>query len=111
MRLADRGEDAAVERLGELSGLAAPSGPYLVADVDGELWAALPLSGGKPFADPFLPAMEIKELLSVRAAQLDSRGVASPHEESAQIMPLPRRRPVATEGADPAHLSPEGRAC
>jgi hypothetical protein len=47
-----------------------PPGRYLVAEVDGEVWAVHPLPGGEPLADPFLPALEVKELLSLRVAQL-----------------------------------------
>jgi hypothetical protein len=72
LRLADPGEETAIERLAGLSGRVAPSGRYLLAEVDGQLWAALPLGGGEAFADPFLPAMEVKALLSLRAAQLDA---------------------------------------
>jgi hypothetical protein len=72
LRLSDRAEEPEIERLAELSGRAAPSGRYLVAEVDGQVWAALPLSGGEPIGDPFLPAMEVKELLSLRAAQLEA---------------------------------------
>lgn len=72
MRFADPGEETAIERLAELAGRVALPGRYLVAEVDGQLWAALPLGGGEALADPFLPAMEVKALLSLRAAQLDA---------------------------------------
>ena len=95
LRLAGPGERAAVERLAELSSRVAPSGRYLVAEVDGDLWAALPLSGGEPVADPFLPALEVKALLLLRAAQLEAGETARPRQESAGAAPV---------------LSP-GRAC
>jgi hypothetical protein len=72
LRLSDRNDEPAIERLGGLSERQLPSGRYLVAEVDGRVWAALPLSGGEPLADPFLPALEVKELLSLRVAQLDA---------------------------------------
>jgi hypothetical protein len=72
IRLSDRTDEPAIERLGKLSERQIPSGRYLVAEVDGHVWAALPLSGGEPLADPFLPALEVKELLSLRAAQLEA---------------------------------------
>lgn len=72
LRFADPGEETAIERLAELAGRVALPGRYLVAEVDGQLWAALPLGGGEALADPFLPAMEVKALLSLRAAQLDA---------------------------------------
>jgi hypothetical protein len=72
LRVADRTEEPAIERLAALSGRPIPSGRYLVAEVDGAVWAALPLDGGEPIGDPFLPALEVKELLSLRAAQLEA---------------------------------------
>jgi hypothetical protein len=72
LRLSTRRDEPAIERLGRLSERQIPAGRHLVAVVDGQVWAALPLSGGEPFADPFLPALEVKELLSLRVAQLDA---------------------------------------
>ena len=95
LRLSDPAEEPAIERLGELSGRPIPSGLYLVADVDGQVWAAIPLSGGEPVADPFLPALEVKELLKLRATQLHASLPRTRDER-------PRLAPV---------LSAEGRAC
>jgi hypothetical protein len=95
LRLSDRAAEPAIERLGELAERAAPSGRYLVADVDGQVWAALPLSGGEPLADPFLPMLEVKELLSLRVAQLDA-GAARSRDERSKLAPV---------------LSAEWRAC
>jgi hypothetical protein len=53
-----------------------PAGRFLVAEVDGEIWAVVPLTGGEPFGDPFLPAFEVKELLLLRVAQLAFAGSA-----------------------------------
>ncbi len=61
---------AALERLAQLAESPVPSGRALVAEVDGELWAALPLATGKMLVDPFRPASEVQQLLSLRAAQL-----------------------------------------
>jgi hypothetical protein len=72
LRLSDRADEPALERLRGLSERPISSARCLVAEVDGQVWAALPLSGGEPLADPFLPALEAKELLSVRVAQLDA---------------------------------------
>jgi hypothetical protein len=44
--------------------------PALVADVEGELRAALSLVDGSAIADPFHPTIELVELLSTRAEQL-----------------------------------------
>jgi hypothetical protein len=56
--------------LAELDSVPAPSGPALVAEVDGRLRAALPLDGTSPIADPFHRGAELIELLRLRAAQL-----------------------------------------
>jgi hypothetical protein len=59
-----------LHRLAELDSRRAPSGPALVAEVDGRLRAALPLDGSAAIADPFHRGLELVELLSVRALQL-----------------------------------------
>jgi hypothetical protein len=70
LRLAASGDDAALEQLAELSGRVKAPGPWIVAEVDGQLWAALPLAGGEPLADPFRPTAELGALVSLRAKQL-----------------------------------------
>jgi hypothetical protein len=70
IQLVDSDESAALERLAQLAESPAPSGRALVAEVDGELWAALPLATGKLLVDPFRPSSEVQQLLSLRAAQL-----------------------------------------
>jgi hypothetical protein len=74
LRLAGRDECAAIERLAELSERPVPSGRSLVAEVDGEVRAALPLSSRQLLVDPFHPSAEVRELLTLRAAQLDADG-------------------------------------
>jgi hypothetical protein len=44
--------------------------PMLVAEIDGELRAALPLDGGRAIADPFHRTAEIVAMLAQRALQL-----------------------------------------
>jgi hypothetical protein len=68
-------EDASeVERLAQLEGARAPAGDFLVADVDGELWAAAELSGGGMIADPFRPSGDVAELLRMRLERLNGNG-------------------------------------
>ncbi len=43
----------------------------LVAEVGGELRAALPLDGGRAIADPFHPTAELVAMLAGRARQLE----------------------------------------
>src|SRR5262249_36299925 len=46
---------AALRRLAQLDSQRLADGELLVAEVDGELRAAVPLAGGGPIADPFRP--------------------------------------------------------
>ena len=62
-----------IQRLARLDSKRVPSGPVLVAEVGGDLVAALPLNGGPVLADPFKPTASIVELLRMRAAQLKPR--------------------------------------
>jgi hypothetical protein len=62
-----------IRRLAQLDSKPAPEGPVLVAEVGGELVAALPLNGGPVLADPFTPTTSIVELLRMRATQLKPR--------------------------------------
>jgi hypothetical protein len=71
------GDRAGIVRLGELDGRLAPAGEMLLAFVDGELRAALPLLGGDPLADPFHPTTDLLELLRFRAAGEKRRGPRS----------------------------------
>jgi hypothetical protein len=64
-----------------------PSAPLLVAELDGELSAALSLADGSAIADPFRPTAEIVALLRAHAA-------------AATPTPRRRRRPL------PLSLSP-----
>lgn len=63
----------AVRLLAALDGKHVPNGPALVAEVDREVVAALPLDGGQALADPFRPTAHLVELLKVRAEQLRVR--------------------------------------
>jgi hypothetical protein len=57
-------QDAAVlDRLAQLDGAPRPVGAVLVAELNGEILAAMPAEGGRAFADPFRPTAELVELL------------------------------------------------
>jgi hypothetical protein len=56
--------------LAELDSHPVPSGPTLVAELDGELVAALPLDGGEAIADPFRRSADVVALLQLRARQI-----------------------------------------
>jgi hypothetical protein len=67
-----RGASAAdaetLERLADLDSSEVPSGPLLVAEIDGRLWAALSLRDGTVIADPFHPTAELTALLQAHAS-------------------------------------------
>jgi hypothetical protein len=71
LRLCSVHDDAALERLAVLEGRAVPSGRLVLAEVNGTIVAALPLSGGAPLADPFRPTAHLLPLLRLRASQLE----------------------------------------
>ncbi len=73
LRYATAADAARLEHLAELDSASAPSGPVLVAEVDGRLRAALPLEGGVAIADPFHRGAELVDLLRLRARQLSAK--------------------------------------
>jgi hypothetical protein len=71
IRAATPQDEAALERLAQLEGRERPQGPVvLLAEVDSEVLAALPVSGGAAIADPFRPTFELVGMLELRARQL-----------------------------------------
>jgi hypothetical protein len=60
----------ALGRLAARDSTGVPSGALLVAEVNGELRAAVPLDAGRPVADPFHRTAEIVRLLELRRAQI-----------------------------------------
>ena len=67
--LSDQGPLAA---LAELDSTAPLAQPVLLAEVDGQLRAALALTGGAVVADPFYPTADLSDLLRARARQLEA---------------------------------------
>ncbi len=70
LRYAFPDDDAQVARLAALDSATVPAGPLLLAEVGGQLWAALSLADGGAIADPFHPTLALVALLRERAAQL-----------------------------------------
>jgi hypothetical protein len=58
----------ALIRLAALDSSSIPAEPLLVAEIDGEMSAALSLSDGTAIADPFRPTAELVALLRAHAA-------------------------------------------
>jgi hypothetical protein len=54
-------------RLAALDSAPLPAAPMLVAEVEGELRAALSLSDGRAIADPFRPSLALVDLLRLHA--------------------------------------------
>jgi hypothetical protein len=66
---------AALERLAQLDSRPVPRAPALIAEVDGELRAALSLHDGATISHPFRVTTGALQLLATRAGQLSrSRG-------------------------------------
>ncbi|HYZ81059.1 MAG TPA: hypothetical protein VE571_07310 [Solirubrobacteraceae bacterium] len=70
LRYASAADARGLARLASLDDGCAPTGPALVAEVDGRLRAALPLDGGRAIADPHHDGLDLVELLRLRAVQL-----------------------------------------
>jgi hypothetical protein len=78
VRLASEDDAASLERLAELDSGTVPEGPTLVAEVHGDVVAALPVSADSALADPFSPTAAVVRVLQLRAAELRRPGVPSP---------------------------------
>ena len=86
IRLAVSADAEALGRLADLDSTPRPAPvPLLVAEVGGELRAALPLDGGPAIADPFRRTAELVAILAERRRQL-----APPPRRAARRWRLPR---------------------
>ena len=56
-------DDPAIWRLAALDSAAVPASPFLVAEVEGELRAALSLATDQAIADPFHPTLQLVAML------------------------------------------------
>jgi hypothetical protein len=70
VRPLEQSDSDAIRVLAALDGRHVPDGPALVAEVNDEVLAALPLGGGKVLADPFKPTAHLVAMLELRARQL-----------------------------------------
>ena len=87
IRTAATSDEFAVRRLAVLDSAFPPTGEVLLAEMDGELWAALSVDTGAAVADPFRPSGDLVDLLRFRAERLngDVRG-----RHGARMRLLPR---------------------
>lgn len=72
LRFGSQADQVPLARLAKLDSTTPPSQPVLLAEVDGQLRAALAFTGGAVIADPFYPTGELIDLLRARARQLDA---------------------------------------
>lgn len=69
IRLATEADHSHLIQLAALDSAAAPHGPVLVADLEGDIVAAHSLDRHRSIADPFRPTAHARELLELRASQ------------------------------------------
>jgi|SRR5215212_3993304 hypothetical protein len=95
IRRSSEADAAALDALARLDSRPAPVGDFIVAEMDGELVAAVPLDGGEPLANPFRFTADLVGLLVLRAAHLgDGQG---PRPGAGARRPLfPRSRQQVT---------------
>jgi hypothetical protein len=79
IRRAGPADDHVIARVSRLDSALPLAGPKLVAEVDGEIVAAISLENGTRVADPFRPTASIVEVLRLRRAQL---GTAPNHRRA-----------------------------
>jgi len=78
-RYAGPADADALTVLAQLDSSRAPSGDVIVADADGELWAAVSLDDGHAVANPFRPSGELTWSLMERARGINRELRAKPH--------------------------------
>jgi hypothetical protein len=78
-------EAAMLLRLAALDSAEPLAGDVLVAEVDGEAWAAIELGSARVIADPFRPTSDVVELLRLRAERLSRP--ASPRRILRSVLP------------------------
>jgi hypothetical protein len=88
VRLARPEDDEAIRRVASLDGKKAPEGRVLVAEADGEIIAALALSGGHAVADPFRWTSDVLALMEMRAEQIATIDLAPTPATGAVRTPL-----------------------
>jgi hypothetical protein len=87
IRRADSSDTSALFRLAALDSATPPGGDALVAEVGGELWAAVEIDSGAAIADPFRPSGELVDLLRLQVS-LD-RPERSSRSALSRLIPRP----------------------
>ena len=96
IRMATQDDARALHRLAALDSTRFDGGDALVAEVGGELWAAVSLTGGDVMADPFRPSGELLALLVERARQLRAPAPGPRRRRRPSAVRTRRARPAAT---------------
>jgi hypothetical protein len=86
IRHADASDTGALVRLAALDSASPLTGDALLAEVGGELWAAVEVDSGAAIADPFRPSGELVDLLRLQAS-LDGRLGRSERRSLARALP------------------------
>jgi hypothetical protein len=73
IRLLSEEDQSRIQRLAALEGRHHPEGPWLGAEVEGQVLAATSLTTGETISDPFSRTAELRAMLELRAAQLRRR--------------------------------------
>jgi hypothetical protein len=84
IRVADPDDAVALQRLAALDSKSLPPGRLLVAEVDGELWAAVSLHDAHDVADPFRPSGELALMVAQRAGDLRMAAARAARRERRQ---------------------------
>lgn len=89
IRFAYPDDAASLRRLAALDSKALPPGPMLVAEVTGELWAAVSITGeARAIADPFRHTAELVAVLHERAERLTRSPQPPPAPHQLQTRPV-----------------------
>jgi hypothetical protein len=86
IRRADSSDAGALVRLAALDSAFPPTGDALLAEVGGEVWAAVEIDSGAAIADPFRPSGELVDLLRLQVS-LDGRGARSERGALSRLLP------------------------
>jgi hypothetical protein len=86
IRRADTSDTGALVRLAALDSASPPTGDALLAEVGGELWAAVEVDSGAAIADPFRPSGELVDLLRLQVS-LEAGAERSERRSLARLLP------------------------
>jgi hypothetical protein len=88
IRRAHRDDAAALLTLAVLEDAAPLEGEVLVAQVNGEVWAAMALDDSRVLSDPFRPAAEARALLALRASLIGRTATGRGLEGWRSLLPM-----------------------